>query len=226
MLTKKDIQEIINGCRKEGESGRVNGIEAEIQDLNVDFLSPPLDFLGTGCNPAIFINQHTFNLLGKYHQKWRLNKTIAVKEDLLANDTIKIIGIIVHETGHAFNIAANIENTEANAYIFEIEVLVHWFKTNNPLLFNCSPHDLQTYFHSRIPYYLKETGNHAYLAQLVKHIEENKLFNPNPTPSPPRFVIQAPQLRRQTSGVFFKAFPEEIFDESFACDDERGCIQM
>ncbi len=34
------------------------------------------------------------------------------------------IGVIVHETGHAYNIAAGLVNTEANAQAFEIKTLL------------------------------------------------------------------------------------------------------
>ncbi|WP_156812518.1 hypothetical protein [Legionella tunisiensis] len=118
MLAKEDILKIINECRKMGEIGLDNGIMALVPTLNVDFLLPPKDFLGVSNNPAIFVNHNTYRLLGKHHNVWKKNKTIAVKEDFLEKDPMMIIGIIVHEVGHAFNVAAGITNSESNAYLF------------------------------------------------------------------------------------------------------------
>ena len=183
MLNKKDIQNIIDECREMGTKGLGNGVQANIKELQVDFLSPPNDFLGLAGNPAIFINQHTHKLLGKAHPSWQPNQTIAVKEDFLKNNAMLIIGILVHEIGHAFNVAADIPNSEFNAYIFEIEVINSWFAKKSPLLFDCSKADVQGFFSNRLPYYHSETRKSAYLNTLVKKVEENSsdvIFTPNP----------------------------------------------
>ncbi len=214
MLTKMDIQKLVDECRVAGEHGLGNGCKATIQELEVVFLAPPSDFLGVGSNPAIFINHRTYSLLGKFHKNWAADKTIAVKENFLDNEPIKVIGIIVHETGHAFNVAANIPNSEANAYIFEIEVMSIWFKMKNPLLLNCSEANLHSFFQSRLAYYRMETENNEYLAQLVMAVEKNTIFesmSPKPlelkkTPSP-RFVVQTPKLADLHPCAFFKHSP-------------------
>ncbi len=211
MLTKIDIQTLINECRKMGSQGLGNGNRAIIQELTVDFLIPPTDFLGVGSNPAIFVNQDTYNLLGKYHSAWQVNKTIAVKERFLEKNPTMVIGIIIHEAGHAFNVAANITNSEANAYIFEIEVISLWFKTKNPLLVDCSRADLQAFFESRLSYYRIETKHCEYLAELVKAIEINKILDPsnmtiNETKNlsgASRFVIPTPRLLDSNPRLFF-----------------------
>lgn len=198
MLTKQDIERLIDGCRTAGEQGLGNGTRALIQEIHVDFLSPPNDFLGIRNNPAIFVNQETFTLLGKYHPNWVPNQIIAVKEDFLENPIIHVIGIIVHETGHAFNVAAKITNSEVNAYIFEIEILILWFNTKNPLLFNCSRKEVQAYFEARLPFYQHGVKSNEYLATLVKKIEENQsldqldasLDETSPKKAA-RFIIQA-----------------------------------
>ena len=177
MLTKVDIQTLIDACRVVGMHGLRNGSKAVIQELTVDFLTPPADFLGVGSNPAIFINRKTYNLLGKLHKDWKLDQTIAVKECLLTDAPINVIGIIVHETGHAFNVAANIVNSEANAYIFEIEVIAHWFKTRSSLLFNCQKTEIRSYFQSRLPYYLMEVKHSPYLASLIMDIQQNIMID-------------------------------------------------
>lgn len=176
MLTKKDVAEIIDGCRKTAKVGLGNGCQATIDELVIDFLSPPNDFLGVGNNPAIFVNSHTYRLLGHVHETWEENKTIAVKEHFLQNTTINIIGILVHETGHAFNVAAKIPNTETNAYIFEIEVLAHWYRTKNDLLHDCTKSSLQSYLEDRLPFYRKNSKDSDYLAGLVHKIEQGTLL--------------------------------------------------
>lgn len=106
MLTSEHIQQIIKECRTIGNNGLDNGTHASIPELNIDIVSPPFDFLGVSGNPAIFINQHTFKYLGSLHERWVLNKTIALKISLLQESPIRVIGAIIHETGHAFNVAA------------------------------------------------------------------------------------------------------------------------
>lgn len=89
-----------------------------------------------------------------------------------------VIGIIAHETGHAFNVAAKIENSEANAYIFEIEVLLLWHKAKNPALFGCSTSDLLDFFKSRLPYYRMGIKTSLYLGYLVEEIEHSTILSP------------------------------------------------
>ncbi|KTD22496.1 hypothetical protein [Legionella londiniensis] len=172
MWTISDIQRIIHVCRCAGKKGLGNGNKGIIPPLEIDILTPPHDFLGIGENPAIFVNEHTFSLLGKHHNQWKENQTIAVKKDFLTLQTMQMIGILVHETGHAFNVAADIPNTEANAYIFEIEILSNWHQNKYTFYTDFSTDDLQKYFSSRLPYYRKETKNSSYLQELVKRIEE------------------------------------------------------
>ncbi len=178
MMTKVDILKIINECRITGEKGLRNGYQATIQELFIDFLTPPTDFLGVNGNPAIFVNFQTFHLLSKYHPDWEINKTIAVKESFLKEEPMMIIGILIHEIGHAFNVAAKILNCEANAYIFEIEVLSSWFHSKHPVLARLSNHTIQSYFDSRLPYYHKEIGQNPYLDGLIQKIEMKTILNP------------------------------------------------
>lgn len=172
MLTKEDIRDIIEECRQIGASGLRNGIKADIPEIKVDILKPPRDFLGVNGNPAIFINQDTYKLLGSIHRNWILNKTIALKPGFLLKNTIDIIGIIIHETGHAFNVAAKIDNTEANAYIFEIEVLLKLLETDSPLLFGCTKEDVGSFFKTRLPDYNKGQRSNRYLANLIDEIKD------------------------------------------------------
>ena len=171
MFTRKDIRQIIEECREIGDVGLNNGVYASIPHLEIDIVEPPGDFLGVNGNPAIFINGDTYKLLGSLHSNWVENKTIALKVGFLEHSPINVIGAIIHETGHAFNVAANINNTEANAYIFEIEVMLKLFKTNSPLLFGCTAADVQSYFASRLPYYNKVVNRNTYVASLVEHLK-------------------------------------------------------
>lgn len=170
MLTCEHIEQIIDQCREAGEIGLNNGIHASFPILYVDVVTPPLDFLGANSNPAIFINKETFKLLGSMHSNWIENRTIALKDSLLNKDPLDIIGAVVHETGHAFNVAAGIENSETNAYIFEIEVLYQLFRTNKLSVFDCSALDLRCYFMSRMPYYLTRAHHTPYLTDLIATI--------------------------------------------------------
>lgn len=171
MLTCEHIEQIIDQCREAGEIGLNNGIHVSFPTLYVDVVTPPLDFLGVNSNPAIFINKETFKLLGSMHSNWIENRTIALKDSLLNKDPIEVIGAVVHETGHAFNVAAGIENSEANAYIFEIEVLHHLFHTDKLSAFDCSALDLRCYFTSRMPYYMTGAHHNPYLTDLIASIK-------------------------------------------------------
>jgi hypothetical protein len=180
MLSKEDVQKIIDECRVAAKEGLRNGTKSIIPQLKIDFIAPPADFLGKQENPAIFVNRHTYSFLGKHHASWVVNQTIAVKERFLENAPVKVIGILAHETGHAFNVAAKIENSEANAYIFEIEVLLLWHKAKNPILFGCSTSDLLDFFKYRLPNYRMGIKASRYLESLVEEIEQNTIFNSTP----------------------------------------------
>jgi hypothetical protein len=171
MLRIEHIKQIIEECRELGEQGLDSGVKASIPDMLVDVVTPPSDFLGINGNPAIFVNQKTYNLLGALHSSWIVNKTIAVKEIFLAEKPINIIGAIIHETGHAFCVAAKIPNSEVNSYIFEIEVLLKLIEMKSPLLSHCSTKDIQSYFDSRIPYYNIGAGSNEHLVSLIKLVK-------------------------------------------------------
>lgn len=213
MLTKMDIQKVIHACRIAGDEGLGNGSRAVIPELMVDYLTPPSDFLGVGSNPAIFVNRNTYALLGRWHKHWKVDQTIAIKDCLLQELPIKIIGVIVHETGHAFNVAANIVNSEANAYIFEIEVMSCWFNTQNAMFYQSQKADIQSFFESRLPYYRMEIQHNVYLSNLVAKIEQNTLLNKLDCglrmfeikkATSPRFVIQTPLLVKSNPTAFFQ----------------------
>ncbi|MBA2709624.1 MAG: hypothetical protein H0U57_03405 [Tatlockia sp.] len=172
MLRLAQIQEIIEECREIGSSGLDNGVNALIPTLEIDLIEPPCDFLGAVGNPAIFVNEQTYKLLGWQHENWIANRTIACKTIFLTFNTIEVIGGIVHETGHAFNVAANIENSEANAYIFEIDVLLKLHKQGCLKMFGCTDAEVENYFKSRLAFYHIDTRDNSYLASLVKTIEE------------------------------------------------------
>jgi hypothetical protein len=172
MLRIEQIKQVIEECRELGEKGLDNGVSADIPDMIVDVVNPPADFLGANGNPAVFVNQKTFNLLGSLHSNWVVNKTIALKEVFLSETPIKVIGAIIHETGHAFCVFAKIPNSETNAYVFEIEVLLKLIEMKSPLLSYCSTKDIQSYFNSRLSYYNIGASSNEHLVNLIKLIKD------------------------------------------------------
>ncbi|KTD70370.1 MULTISPECIES: hypothetical protein [Legionella] len=172
MLTNYHIRLLLDECREMGWNGLDNGVTASMPQLQVDLVEPPHDFLGVKGNPAVFINKDTYKLLGHLHENWVVNQTIALKTSFLKQQTVNIIGALVHEAGHAFNVSAKIANNEANAYIYEIEVMLKLLETNSPLLFGCTNNDIKSYFNERLPFYNKEISKNKYLAKLVDFIEE------------------------------------------------------
>ncbi|CDZ77591.1 hypothetical protein BN59_01875 [Legionella massiliensis] len=207
MLTIPHIMEIIQECREIGGDGLSNGVTAYIPDLEVDVLEPPCDFLGAQENPAIFVNDKTFHLLSWQHENWKENGTIALKYSFLKSSAIDIIGAIVHETGHAFNVAAKINNTEGNAYIFEIEVMLKLHETGNLKLFNCSDKDLKDFFKSRLSYYSKSTAGNPWLTQLVGTLKE-------------QFDIEEPPKFNEKKTRHFPAERYSFFDRHWSKEQE------
>ncbi|HHS8252238.1 TPA: hypothetical protein ACTTVN_001214 [Legionella anisa] len=180
MLTSYHIRLLIEECREIGWSGLNNGITASIPQLQIDILKPPHDFLGVQGNPAIFVNKNTYKLLGHLHKNWVMNQTIALKISFFEQNTIDVIGGIIHEAGHAFNVAAKIANTEANAYIYEIEVMRKLLETKSPLLFGCTSSDIQSFFKKRLSYYNKGVSENEYLAHLVETIKQEFKLDEDP----------------------------------------------
>ncbi|WP_419420198.1 hypothetical protein ACNVED_02570 [Legionella sp. D16C41] len=178
MLTENDIKQILELGRSLGKIGLSNGVSAQMPKLIIDILKPPKDFIGVNSNPAIFVNKSTYQYWGKKHKNWIVNETIAIKDSFLKQPKLEVIGAIVHEIGHAFNVAANIANTEANAYIFEIEVLNRLIPANLELFNNISDEDIKSYFAMRLPYYKQAISSNAHLTELVDQI--NRQFNLDP----------------------------------------------
>lgn len=182
------IRLIIELCRQMSAEGLINEKPVTIPQLEIDIVLPE-EFLGVHNNPAIFVNSATYRQLKKFHINWVENRTLAFKQSFLTGETIDIIGAVIHETGHAFNVAANISNTEDNAYIYEIEVMRKLFATNSPLLFGCSFTEVQSYFKRRLAYYCINHKNNPKLNNLIESIsiefqltQEKLQSNSPPTP--------------------------------------------
>ncbi len=171
MLSLYHLELLVIQCQEEAQKGLANGVYASIPKIKIDVV-PPQTFLGAENNPAIFINERTYKLIGSSHKNWEKNRTIVLKKNFLKAEPMQIIGTIIHETGHAFNVAAGIPNTEANAYIYEIEVINKLLETQSPLLFGCSFDDVRSFFKDRLAQYRKETRRNEYLAQLVESIQK------------------------------------------------------
>jgi hypothetical protein len=198
MLTREQIREVIEECRRIGVSGLGNGKRAIIPFVKLNILESDFNFAGAPGNSAIFINTNTYRMLGQYHSAWVANKTIAIKESLLLKPAIDIIGAIVHETGHAFNVAAKIANTEGNAYIFEIEVLLKLLAADKLLPLGCARKEVGSYFQSRLTDYRMEIRN-ADLAKLVDEIvEEFGLQNPRKEEPDEKPVLLFVEIKKET----------------------------
>ncbi|MBN9229132.1 MULTISPECIES: hypothetical protein [Legionella] len=182
MLTIYHIRLLIEECRGMGRSGLDNGVTASIPQIQIDILKPPYDFLGVQGNPAIFINKSTYKLLGHLHKNWDMNQTIALKASFLEQNTIEVIGTIIHEAGHAFNVAAKIANTEANAYIYEIEVIRKLLEMKSSCLFGCTFKDIQSFFKQRLSFYTNGSKDNKYLECLVKTIKKEFELEAKTTP--------------------------------------------
>lgn len=216
MLTIAYIQYIIQKCRAIGKSGLGNGVKAQIQPLNIQVVSPPYDFLGVHGNPAIFVNEHTYKLLGWLHPNWIPNATIALKKSLLTNNPIEGIGAIVHEVGHAFNVAADIANNEANAYVFEIEAMLKLYRTRQ-LPADCSMADMKSFFKSRLPFYRKETHNHPHLSHLVQIIHQQFIAKENVLPEKKSHAA----LLSETS-----LFKQKVWKKEYALISQYWAVQL
>lgn len=180
-LTREQITKIIEGCRGISNTEHLNKINNSKGKVSIPALTLSVvdsdKPLGPG-NMAIFVNANTFRLLKGESIGWIKNQTIVIHESFLKrrNNIIEVIGMIIHETGHAFNVAAGISNTETNAYIFEIEVMLKLFETKSPLLFGCDS-EVGSYFHSRLSQYQMAISSSAYLLGLINIIK--KLFPPS-----------------------------------------------
>jgi hypothetical protein len=172
MMTLYHIELLLRECDQMAKKGLNNGVYTpSMPKIKVDIVSPQT-FLGAHGNPAIFVNKDTYKLLGSEYKHWDKDSTIAIKGNFLkSSPRINVIGAIIHETGHAFNVAAEIPNTEANAYIYEIEVMCKLLATQSPLLFGCTSKEVQSFFQSRLGYYKIGANRNEYLASLVEAIK-------------------------------------------------------
>ncbi|AUH72612.1 hypothetical protein [Legionella sainthelensi] len=180
-MKQNDIYEIIDMCRiiaRKGTSWFHSSVE--IPELVLDFRPSSYAFLGKG-NPAIFVNSKTFQLTvdtraqelkeGHSGPQWVENRTLVLSEDIVAPKnsfgSMLIIGIIIHETGHAYNLAAGLKNTESNAYLFEIEILCHMHE--NKMLY-MQDNQLADYFTSRMPQYQSGLKTNPHLSKMISNI--------------------------------------------------------
>lgn len=169
-MTYAEMKRILIYCQVLGFEGLKNGNSAIIPELKIN-LPKRNSFIGVQGNPAIFVSDVTYKKLKRFHADWVPNVTIAISSAYLFKSRpsyIDIIGVLVHEAGHAFNVYAKIANNEANAYVFEIETMFKLFKMRVlKRQFGLSKEDLGSYFQSRMDQYTLETHNNPDLKQLV-----------------------------------------------------------
>lgn len=155
-MNEMDAQDLIAFCRKIAEEGMPHVEKSvTIPPLFIDWVTgKSTAALGRG-NVAIFVNEQTYrlNLFTKFSTKrnWIANQTLVIRE--ADHSSFTDIGVVIHETGHAFNVAAGITNNEKNAYIFEIIILYQLFIENK--LRDVTKQDFRDYFNNRIEQYKK-----------------------------------------------------------------------
>jgi hypothetical protein len=174
-MTLEEMQRMLIYCQILAIDGLSNGTNAIIPELTIDLLSGN-SFFGLKNNPAIFVTEITYKKLKHVYPDWIPNVTIAISQSFLdakKTSPIDIIGVLVHEAGHAFNVYGRISNNEANAYIFEIETLLKLY--NMSVLsrqFDISKQDMTQYFQSRLNQYQMNKKNGKYLQSLIDEITE------------------------------------------------------
>jgi hypothetical protein len=171
MLSVYHIRLLVEVCREMTSKGLLNKERVQIPPLDIDMVLAH-DFLGAHHNPAIFVNSATYKQLKKFHKHWVENKTLVFRKSFLKESPIDVIGAVAHEMGHAFNVAANIPNTEVNAYIYEIEIMRLLAASHSPLLFGCTLVDVQSYFQRRLTFYEMNHQNKT-LKKLVELIKDD-----------------------------------------------------
>ncbi|VEB39099.1 Uncharacterised protein [Legionella sainthelensi] len=172
-MSDEEMKRILLYCQILGFEGLRNGTYAIIPQLQINFPKPN-SFIGAKGNPAIFVTEVTYKKLKQFHEDWVPNITIAISHAYLIEPkrrNIDIIGMLVHEAGHAFNVYGKLKNNEANAYVFEIETMLKLLKMNIlPRQFGLYKEDLQAYFKSRMEQYNLAIPNNLYLKTLVEEI--------------------------------------------------------
>jgi hypothetical protein len=127
-------------------------------------------------NIAIFVNVKTFALHQitgiAQNRHWIKDRTLAIRKAVLDSESLLHTGIIIHETGHAFNVVAGIANSERNAYIFEISVMLRLYQEQNKWICQYTAEDFSQYFISRMPQYKKGLPDET-LSILIKQIKLN-----------------------------------------------------
>lgn len=219
-MTEQEMKEILKHCQELASKGLKNGYSAKIPELEINI--PKLNsFIGVN-NPAIFVTEVTYGKLGRFHEDWTPNITIAISQTFLRkyiNDKIRLIGILVHETGHAFNFYAGIPNSELNAYIFEIEILHKLYEEGvlSEKPYGITKEEMQSFFQFRLHKYKSTILKSDYLNALIANITD--VFELKPTTSlPARVMTTATKINIQIKvGLFKKPKPspeEDPFEQS------------
>ena len=200
MISNSNIERLFRICRMRAIIGLGNNKTAYIPHLCLNIVEKST-FIGVGGNPAIFVNNITYRILKKFHPLWKPNITVVLKRSFLeSKKPMDIVGVIVHEAGHAFNVYSGIKNTEKNAYIFEIDVLLCMYKKGLlSEMFDITKTDLSPYFNDRMSFYIMDADKKGYLFTPVKSI--NDCFNlTKPThPKPSKSPEKSPGLEEKAS---------------------------
>ncbi|MCC7006951.1 MAG: hypothetical protein IT497_09960 [Ottowia sp.] len=130
-------------------------------------------------NPAICIRynqmQHAINVWRKNAQDYanehqseciphhliEKGKCIILAQHVLQSTCIDQCGIIWHEYGHAYNETRQIKNTEANAYLFEVDMITAAWRQGVLQMYDVMAKDVHNYLGSRQNYFDNGTNELA-----------------------------------------------------------------
>lgn len=218
-MDREEIVELVNTCSNYAREGTPYHPEPVILPHFVLDFRPPRGYLKDN-NPAIFVNERTFRLTANNRREekaeaenpdeyvdWVVNQTLVISENVLEEGSPKekllYTGVIIHETGHGYNVAAGIPNTEANAYLFEIMVLKHLFDVQHEVVQGLTRENLVDYFKMRMPQYKMGFSNvtlRGTVGDLANDFDLNDLLTvpkvePNPFQTARQVLFPNPEVK-------------------------------
>lgn len=196
MIGNKELKRVLDMSRHFAQEGLISGARANIPEITIALIEQGA-FIGVGKNPAIFVTQNTYRMLGRANPDWQPDQTIAIKRSFIERAAIvNIIGVLAHETGHAFNVYAGISNSENNAYVFEIEAMMQFVEDSSFMArYGLKLEDYKAYFESRMRYYRMGAKVNECLQGLLPKIERGFLQQQPP-------MLPNSQVRRHV--LFFE----------------------
>lgn len=189
-MTDDEIQEIIEVCRVIAANQGVI-----IPTIMID-RSDIAQAISSGTAVAVLTNEKSekhASMIAKQRKedapKWVSGRVMAISGTIIkaSANSMFAIGVIVHEVGHAYNIAAGITNTEANAQVFEIETLLKLSQEKDKI---------QT-----LDEFLKKRVDSAYLANTPATGGYERLH---------KTIQSLPETFKETLGSYYEKLPKHI----------------